>query len=815
MFKNYITTAFRNLVRNKLYSFINIGGLAIGLATSMLIALFVSYELSYDEWLPGADQIYKVEYTEVDPGHEPIISAKSPSPLAPALVKDYAGIEATVRLTPRAFTISQKERQFNESVYLADASFFDVFKLPIVSGTAEAFSASKTGIAISEDMAKKYFGGRPAVGEVLTLNGAVDHVVVAVFQNIPENTHFDTDFITLFNPDPESQYYVNDRWSSDTVHTYIKVGPGFDLNILEADQKRFAERNITLTWTDLPPADLMFFNLIPITDIHLFSGKNNHEMPVSEIRTVVTFAIIAFMILALAAINFTNLATAQALKRAREVSMRKVLGASRRQVIRQFLGEAMLTSVIAFILALGLAELAMPFYNSFLGMNLALNSLADPLFSFGILGLVLLTGLIGGTYPALVLSGFRPSAVLRARQAGNEAKPWFRNSLVVFQFSVAIGLIAATSIVYIQTQFVRTVDLGFLPQGKLSIPVNDDRAASVAVALKEQLGRIYGVNKVAQIFSPLPMTDGPLVSLVPPDATRDQAELFSAVFIDPNFFNLLDQKPLAGRGFNAARRADFRNLPEDETKPTTRGAVLNETGIRFLGFDSPEEAVGQIITMPGAGGDTLVTIVGVAPDAHLDSLYSTIKPTVFYVTDNTRGFILVDFEKGEQDAVLAGIKQVWNNLLPGVALAPSFLEDEYAALYREADRQGQLFAIFAGFAIFVASLGLYGLAGHMAKRRTKEIGIRKIVGARVRDIVALLTWQFSKLVVIAAPLGILASVWAMFNWLNGFAYRISLTSNAWVFITAGGVAFVIAWVTVGTQAARAARKNPVKSLYNE
>ncbi|MEE8295668.1 MAG: FtsX-like permease family protein [Sphingomonadales bacterium] len=815
MFKNYITTAFRNLLRNKLYSFTNIGGLAIGLATSMLIGLFVIYELSYDRWLPGADQIYKVEYSEVNPGHEPIITAKSPSPLAQALVKDYGGIEAAVRLTPRSFTVRQGENQFNESVFLADPSFFEVFDLPIELGSKEEFSKSQNGIAISEDMAKKYFGDRPAVGEVLTLNGAVDHVVVAVFKNIPGNTHFDTDFITLFNPNPESQYYVTDHWGSDSVHTYIKVGPGFDLNILETDQKGFAERNITLIWTDLPPADLMFFNLIAITDIHLYSGKTNHEMPVSEIKTVVTFAIIAFMILALAAINFTNLATAQALKRAREVSMRKVLGASRKQVIRQFLGEAIFTSLIAFILALGLAELAMPFYNSFLGMELTLSSLAEPILALGLFGLVLLTGLIGGAYPALVLSGFRPSAVLRSRQAGNEAKPWFRNSLVVFQFSVAIALIAATSVVYIQTQFVRTVDIGFSPQGKLSIPVNDDRAASVAGALKEQFGRIQGVNKVAQINSPLPMTDGPLVSLVPPDATRDQAELFSTVFIDPNFFNLLDQEPLAGRWFDAARPVDFRNAPEDVTKPITRGAVLNETGITLLGFNNPEEAVGKIITMPDSRGDTLVTIVGVASDTHLDSLYSTIKPTVFYVTYNTWGYILVDFEKGEQDAVLAGIGQLWNNLLPGVALAPSFLEDEYAALYREADRQGDLFAIFAGFAIFVASLGLYGLAGHMAKRRTKEIGIRKVLGARVRDIIGLLTWQFSKLVVIAAPLGIFASVWAMFDWLNGFAYRISLVGNSWVFIAAAVVAFFIAWATVGTQAARAARKNPVISLNSE
>jgi len=816
MFQNYLTAALRNFTRNRLYAAINIGGLALGFAAVTLIGLFVRSELQYDTWLPDHDRIYKVEFTETEPGREPFTSAQTSALLAAAMVKDYAGIEEAVRLKSLPVTVQQDDQKFREHIHLVDPNFFSVFDIPVLQGNRDAVLSTGTGIAISERIAKKYYGTVSPLGKTLAFDGAVDLVVTAVFQNLPVNSHFDMDFIAKLDRNlPLSANNAAESWGSGYLHTYIKVKPGFDLSPFTNDQRAFAERNISLNWTKLPPADLHHYNVIPIADIHLYSDKIDHEKPVSDINTVITFAIIAAMILALAAINFTNLSTAQALKRAREIGLRKVLGANRLQLMGQFLGEAVLTAFVAMMLGLATAELVLPVYNNFLDQTLSLDLLGDPAFALSVLAIVFLTGLAGGLYPALVLSNFRPVTTLRSSQAGSAGDPWFRNALVILQFSVSIALMAATSIVYLQTSFIQNTDLGFDPSGKVTIAMQDDRAGPVAGALKERLRRIPGVKTVSATSADLPMSHMGLAVVIPPLGSVDQSFSLSVNWSDPSFFDALGQKPLAGRLFSADRQVDFRTVPEDESLPITRGVVLNEAALKALGFDVAAAAIGQALTLPGNGRETIATVIGVVPDAHLDSLYAAIQPMVFFVSNAPLEYMLLDTEQGNRAGTMSEIEQVWQDMLPGVAMSPSYLEDAYAALYRDAERQGNLFAIFATFAVFVASLGLYGLSAHMAERRTKEIGIRKVVGAHVSDIVALLTWQLSKLVIVAAPVGIIASIWAMQGWLTGFAYRVSLFDNAWVFAVAAVSALIIAWLTVASQAFRVARTNPIKALKHE
>jgi putative ABC transport system permease protein len=815
MFANYLAVALRRLARNRLGAAINIGGLAVGFAAVTLIGLFVLHELSYDRWLPDVDSLYKVEFTETEPGHGPLASAMTPAPLAAALLKDYGDISVATRLKAKNYTVRQGNRQFTEEIYFVDPNFFDVFDLPVVAGSREAVLANGSNVAISERMARKYFGDDVPVGQVITLAGQTDKVVAAVLRDIPRNSHFDIDILTRVSAEAGELLSFRDSWGSDQVHTYLKVAPGFDAAATERDGRAFAARNISLDWTNLPPADLHHYNFIPVADIHLYSDKDNHEATVGDITTVVTFALVAVLVLALATINFMNLSTAQALRSAREVGIRKVLGASRAQIVNQFLGEAVLTTFFALLLGMTLVEIFLPVFSSFLGKEISLSMLASVPAAIGIVCLVIVTGVCGGMYPALVVSALKPATILRDSKSPGGGRAGLRNLLVVLQFSVSIALIAATGVIYRQTDYVRSVDLGFEPAGKILIPVWEETVRPATEALKNSLAKLPGVQAVGTTSAQLPNAPHGLGVFVAPGDSRDEAKSITQLAGDPGFYRLMEMTPLAGRLFDAGRSSDFLSMPSGTEEAATRGVVLNESAVTLLGFDSAELAIGQKLSMPAARQPTVATIVGVVPDMHLGSLRKAIEPMAFFVADAGLPYLVLDIEVAARSTTMREIEAVWASLVPGAVLSTTFLEDAYAALYLEAERQTVIFTVFAAFAVFVACLGLYGLAAFTAQYRTKEIGIRKVVGARVVDIVLLLTWQFSRLVLVAAPAGLVISAFGMQEWLTGFAYRISLFANSWIFAAAALAAFAIAWLTLGIHAARVARTNPIQALRHE
>lgn len=813
MMTSYLTVAIRRLARNRMTTLINIGGLSIGFAAVVTIGLYVAYEFSYNRWLANIDRLYKVEFSETEPGHAPISSAMTPAPLAAALAKDYAGIEVTTRLKTKSFTVRQGSRQFTEEIYFTDPGFFDVFDLETIEGNRSAVLADESSVAISESMALKYFGGNSPVGEVLTFGAGFDKTVVAVLADTPANSHLKVGFLTRVSADASGLLTFRQSWGSDQVHTYFKTRPGYDPSIIETEARAFAERNISLTWTNLPPADVHKYNVLPVADIHLYSDQTNHESKVGDITIVLTFAAVAMLVLVLAVINFANLSTAHALKCVREVSMRKVLGASRGQVARQFLGEAIMMTLFALIVGLTIVEVSLPVFGSFLGKELSLAPLASPATMAGLLGLALVAGVSGGFYPAVVLSALRPSRVLRSNRSGFDGAPILRSTFVVLQFAVSIALIAATSIIYRQTDYVRNADLGFDPSGKLLLPVWEQTVRPSAAALREGLRRVPGVKGVASTTAPLPGAPHGLGVFIPDGSSRDESKSITMITVDASFFPLLDLAPLSGRLFEEGRSTDFALGEENFT--ATRGVVINRSAANLLGYRNASAVIGQDLTMPTSRGDAALRVIGVVPDTHFGSLHTSVQPAVFFASHSPLFYLVVDLEQGARAATMQEIESLWQELVPGAPLSAIDLGDAYATLYRDAERQAVVFTAFSVFAVFVACLGLYGLSAFTAQNRTKEIGVRKVVGASETDIIMLLTWQFSKLVLIAVPFGVAASMIGMHEWLNGFAYRISLFGNAWVFLIAAMLAFAIAWVTIGSQAARVARLSPIKALRYE
>jgi len=815
MYQNYLLTVWRNIIKNKMLSTINILGLALGLAATVLIGVYVAYEVSYNKWLPNIDQLYKVEFTETEPGHTPIASAMTPAPLAAALVKDFPNIEAATRLKSKLLPVYQQAHPFQEEVFFVDPNFFDIFDLNVLEGNRDAVLRTTDTVAISTKMAEKYFGDRSPIGELLTFDINTDRQVVAVFKEFPENSHFRPNFIMRVEEQETGLLYFKNSWGSDQVHTYVKTNENFDVSNFSSKGRDFVARNISLTWTKLPPEDLHHYNIIPVADIYLHSDKDNHEGPTKDYTMVVVFAGVAGLILVLAFINFTNLSTAQALKRAKEVGLRKVLGASRMQLVRQFLGEAIFTAMLAMVIGLTMVEFLLPVFSNFLDKELSMAPLMNAQGFSILLGLVVVTGFSGGLYPAFVLSHFRPSTVLHANQSRAKGPPWLQSLLVTLQFAISIGLIAATSIIYYQVEYIKDINLGFDPEGKIIIPASDKSVAPVASILKDKFRSIPGVKNMSWVSMSLPGNPHGLGVFIPPKGNSDDARSITHISVDADFFPLMKQKPLAGRTFSATRSIDFRVQPENKKLPITRGAVINLSAAKLLGFDSVESAVNQELISPSPIQDIVVTIVGVVPDMHFGSLLKTVEPVVYFVSDAPLGYLLVDMDRDNEAASITQLQTVWRTLLPSVPFRPVMLKGAYEDLYLDSERQGTVFVGFSVFAVLIACLGLYGLASFTIRNRTKEIGIRKVLGARVADIVRLLIGQFSKPVLLSNLIAWPLVVLGMSRWLETFSYRIDHWYLVFLCLIAGFLALLIAWITVGGHAIQAARNNPIRALRSE
>ncbi|MCH8863149.1 MAG: ABC transporter permease [Proteobacteria bacterium] len=824
MILHYLRSQMRGAARNKQYFAINILGLAVALATVILIGLFVRDELSYDKWLSDADRLYKVETTINTPGQESVKSSFTPGTLAPAL-GDYFNeeIEAATRVYRNNTTVRTADRQFNEALTYVDASFFELFDLPIAEGSGELALANSNNIMISETVGRKYFGDQSPVGQILNIDhppsgSKIDYQVVGVFKDLPINTHMEFSFIALLDPPRYVNWpWVTEDWTSATVDTYFKLRPGLTIEAFEAKFPDFV-RSLPLAGKDeedVPPR--FVFSFLNVTDIHLYSDATPMVKPSGGIATVNSFSVIALLILAMASINFTNLASAQAIKRAREVSVRKVLGANRRQIAMQFLGESIVTTMVAMLLGIAIVELLLPFYNEFLGKEIALQFFTNPVEALTLLLFAVAVGIAGGAYPAFVLSSFRPAKTLQSNQSRGSGSPRVRQVLVVVQFTISTALIISTLIIYAQMLFSQSVDPGFARENRLTLSgTGFNQVAPVSTVLKRELLNIPGVRSVGLSSDTFPQKYNNSIPLAMPGQNQTETMNIRHTLVGVDFLTTYEISPIAGRVFSEAFQGDFGSVPEDTNLPITRAAVINKSLAKLAGFEMPDQAIGQQLTIPASARNprlVAINIVGVINDLHTGTTRQSPVPMIYLLTQSGLDFVTIELDESSNGSVIEQIEEVWSKLSPSVPIVMTFAEDAFGSLYRVDNDRATIFAIFAALAILISSIGIYGLAAFVAKSRTLEIGIRKVHGASVFDIVKLLLLQFSWPILAANFIAWPVAYFYMEDWLTAFVYRIDVSLAYFLF--AGLLTLIIGWGVGAAHAIQAAQASPIKAIRAE
>ena len=835
MWRNYLTVGIRSLMKQRTYALINIAGLAIGLAACILILLYVRYERSYDDWLPGADRVFQLQthYQATESGGEEMSLQMSEIVAGDALLKDYpAQVEKVVWVRGFSPVVIQDGRASEiENLRMADDDLFAIFDVPFVRGSAATALPDTHSIALSESEAQRRFGDADPIGRTLTVvdnAGPVDYRVTGVFRDWPKNSSFSANAVARF--DLATQFADRMRqltaWDSQQGWNFVKLRSGADAELINANMPAWEKRNIpdSIGEGELQNAgDHADWRLLPLRDVHLGEAQDASITPGNDRATVVTFAVIALLILGMACVNFTNLATARASQRAREVALRKVLGASRSQLIGQFLAESVLVTTIAMLIALAAVELLLPAFNAFLDAKLELSYLGTDGVLLPAIALTLAVGLAAGLYPAFYLSRFEPARILKANNSAADAQGSgrLRSALVIGQFAVSIGLIICTAVIYAQTVYARTGDAGYQREGLLQIGnLGFHGVEGRDQQVVEQIRRIPGVVAAARTQIAIDPGNNSVSTLYRPDSN---AGVDLGVYaVEPDFFQAMGMKMLAGRGFSESVGRDDATTPfpldlEAERALAQRGAniVVTREGTHRLGFASPQAAIGQEarggLSLPEFGLSPL-TIVGVVEDARFRSVRDPLQP-IFYLMQRTGFADIVVRYNGNPAQIRQAVEQVWTRTIPQVPFAGRFAEDIVREQYEREEARGAIFAAFALLAVIIGCLGLFGLAAFTAERRTKEIGIRKVLGARTRDIVRLLVWQFTRPVVIANLIAWPVAWWLMRGWLNGFDARIALTPLP--FALAGLLALVIAVATIGAHAWRVAQTSPIRALRYE
>ncbi|WP_308911653.1 ABC transporter permease [Pseudokordiimonas caeni] len=826
MFSNYVSVALRNLVKNKLYSAINIIGLAIGLAACILITLFVRDELSYDQFWTKADRLYRLNTTFSIPGREPFVTVVSPGPSKGALERFFAQeIDKVVRLQSLTPVIEIGNALYTDEMIFADPTASDVLDFDVVAGDMKAVLTDNASIALSEKMAHKYFGDQPAVGKVMTItnyNLKRDYRVAAVFRDLPHNTVLAIEMVAMIDEnDWHDQAFLFDSWFSVNNTVLFTLKPGVDISSVTSRFDAFADNSIEM------PAELtggkgasafVQFGTTKLVDAQLHPAGLGEMKPTGNIATVIIFASIAGLILVIACINFMNLATAKSTQRAREVALRKVLGAGRGQLIVQFIGESVLIALIGLVAGIVIVEAALPFYGEFIGRDLSFDY-TDGMTLAILAGLVATVGVVGGVYPAIILSGFRPAWVLKAnKSAETSGSAALRSGLVIFQFAVSIALIVGTSGVYGQLKYATTMDPGYTKDNMFVLHrINRKGAEERRDALKAEIQRLPGVVSATFSGDTPGSSDENNTSVEIPGQENTGTILIGVQDVDHDFFKTYQIPIIAGRDYDRQYAGDSEPSVEGlkEGDVVNSNIIVNESVLNRLGFGTPEEALGKVFMIGrGNGVKNALTIVGVVPDVHFQSLKTVKRPEMYALDADNYGNLTVRFT-GDPKALVSGVENIWRSLVTGVPISYEFVDEALAEEFDQEEATATMLALFAGLAVFVACLGLYGLAAFTAERRTKEIGIRKVMGATVTDIVRLLLWQFSKPVIIANLIAWPVAVWGMLSWLENFPYRM----EAWVLgplcLIAGLIALGIAWATVGGNAAQVARANPIKALRYE
>ncbi len=801
MLESYFKIAFRNLKRNPAYTFINVGGLALGLACCVLIALYVRDELSYDDFHAEKDRLVFVGSGTSAKGSGAGGMA-TPYPLAGALEREVPSVEEAVRMMwPGSGKVSRDGETFakEENIFHAEDGFFEVFSFPLVRGRA-ALDEPNTAV-LSEELAQKYFPGENPVGQTLHLKdvrgGDQAYRVTGVARSRDNSYLCFGALLSMPSLDYAERY--SDQWGAHMFLTFALLEENASQEAFARQATALLQRRYQQTY-DKETESALF--ALPIADLYL-SELVTPDGFRGERRYIYLFGAVAFFILLIACVNYVNLATARAAQRAKEVGVRKTLGAGRAQVARQFLGESVLLSMGAFVLSLLLARAALPVFNHLFDKELALYGGGNGAFLLVLFGAALGVGLLAGSYPALYLSGFSPVPVLRRHARGGASDAVLRKGLVVTQFAIAVALIAATGIVFQQLRYTQAKDLGFQKEQVVTVPIWDVQEQHAAI--KRAFAQHSGVES-ASATSGAPgsyrMTYSFSRSGSPSSDEDEESMAAHIVFADPDYLEAMGIPLKAGRFFSAERPAD------------SSAYVLNEAAVRELGWENPVDH-----PMAYSDGRAPDRVIGVVKDFHFASLREEIGPVVIRLrrppseaSYASYGEVVVRFRPGQTATVLSHLREQWTRF-SDEPLEYEFLDEQFAAMYRTERRLGQVFGAFAFVAVLIACLGLFGLAAFTAEQRTKEIGIRKVLGASVGSIVALLSKDFAKLVLVAFVVAAPVAWWAMSRWLEDFAYRITL--SLWLFLAAGAVALLIALLTVSTQALRAATANPTDALRSE
>jgi putative ABC transport system permease protein len=805
MFKNYFKIAFRNLWRNKGFSAINIFGLAIGLAVFLLIALFVVDELSYDKYNLNADRIYRVN-SDFKVNGSTFNDRLSPAPMAETLMKDYPQIEQATRLKDNGKTLVRNGNKiiFEPNSMFADANLFNVFTVQMIAGDKRTALMQPHSLVISEYIAKKYFNSIDVIGKTLRLDNTDDYKITGVIKNMPPQSHLHFNLLKAMSGYADSR---NTNWINVNYLTYLLVHKGTtqrDLdNYLSATTKKYAEpllqSFIHTSIADLESkGDHFRFVTIPLTKIHLYSTLTQEQEPSGNIQYVYIFIIIAVFILLVACINFMNLSTARSAGRSKEVGVRKVLGSSRGTLIYQFLIESILTSFIALVIALFIASLMLPYFNHLSDKEISLNLVSNTwLLPFSIIG-TLVIGITAGAYPAFFLSAFQPIQVLKGKLASGFKGSWLRNSLVIFQFSTVITLIVGTLVIYSQLNYIRNKKLGYNREQVLVLQ-NTYSLSQHANSFKQDVLKLAGV-KSGTMTPYLPTSKNTNTEVYGKNAAMSpgQSTALETWYIDEDYIPTLGMEMAAGRSFTKGILTD------------SSAVIINETAARMLGYNKNplDEKIFR-------GGGVSMNIIGVVKDFNSGSLRNKIEPLILRLSEQ-RGGMAFRIDTKNVPGLISQIQTLYHTADANMAGQPfiySFLDDDFNHLYKSEQNTGKIFMSFAFFAILIACLGLFGLITYAAEQRTKEIGIRKVLGASVTSIVTMLTNDFLKLVGIATVISFPITWWAMTKWLQDFAYRTSI--GWWVFAVAGLLAILITIITVSFRAIKAALTNPVTSLRSE
>jgi len=795
MIKNYLVLAVKHLRKQRVFSFINILGLTVGITCCFLIFLFIMNEVSYDNFHKNGKDIYRVMRVGSDNGERreiPYLSA----PFGPALVNDYPdAIKQSVRIMRDNDLISYNNISFNEqNIYLTDDNFFRFFDFKLSKGDPATVLKDPKSIVLTESAAKKYFGDEDPIGKVLEFNKDQQLKVTGIAKNVPVNSHLQFDIVIpleLLRP-TQPDFFTN--WPSNSMFTYVQLNSAVDPKNMEQRFPAFMDKYLGQFYAT--SGFKMGLAIKPLKDIYFATDKLDGSVKHGNKKMVYIFMSIALLILVIACINFINLATARATDRSKEVGLRKVLGAVRKQLVTQFMMESVLYAIVACILSIGLVKLLMPAYTNLLGYQLPL-LWNNPLVYTFIIGVIIVVGLLAGSYPALLLSSFKPIESLRGKLKRGNSGAFFRKGLVVFQFSISVLLIICVSIIMSQMNYLKNTDLGFDKEQSLIVRFDNLSISRNRTQFKEAVQNIPAVKSVA-LMSGEPGGFHDRYSFES-QAKPEEKLMFSTEFTDIDFAKTLGVKIIAGR-----------DLSKDYGTDSAQSVIINRKAAQTLGY-TPEQAIGKWIR--NVSRDSLRrTIVGVVEDYHYVSLKEPIGPLVISPGRDKR-LALIKIKTSDVQSAISNIKKVYISYAADYPFEYNFLDERFDQLYRTEARQQTVLSVFSVIAIFIACLGLFGLASYTALKRTKEIGVRKVLGSSVQNICLLLSKDLLKPVLIGTLIAIPMGYYAMSKWLEGFAYRISF--QWWMFAIAIVTAFMIALLTVGLQALKAALANPIKSLRTE